>query len=127
MFTCRFLIKAATLFFTNANQKDMPLDADIKSMIKAVIESDLQAPKVPKSRVPKLERVWKCTSAHDFLYGQRAGYYTGLAEGIVMERHKRQLTQEEQDEVFAAIEPYTKDLRGYFAHYKSARREKKKK
>jgi hypothetical protein len=105
----------------------MPLDADIKSMIEAVIEGDLKAPKVPKSRVPKLKRVWKCRSAYDFLYGQRAGYYTGLAEGIALERHKRQLTQEELDEVFATIERYTRDLRGYFAHYKPARRQKKKK
>ncbi|MEO9363185.1 MAG: hypothetical protein ABI348_04720 [Nitrososphaera sp.] len=106
----------------------MPLDGDIKNMIEAVIESDLQAPKVPKSRVPRLKKMWKCTSAYDFLYGQRAGYYTGLAEGLVLERHRRQLTQEEQDEVFATIEPYTKGLRGYFAYYKKpAKRDKKKK
>ncbi|AIF84106.1 hypothetical protein NTE_02049 [Candidatus Nitrososphaera evergladensis SR1] len=105
----------------------MPLDADIKSMVQAVIKSDLQAPKVPKGRVPKLKKVWKCVSAYDFLYGQRVGYYTGLAEGIMLERHRRQLTQEEQDEIFAAIEPYTKDLRKYFAYYRPAKREKKKK
>jgi hypothetical protein len=59
----------------------MALDSDIKATIDAVIRSDLHAPKVPKERVPKLKRVWKCESASDFLYGQRAGYYTGLARG----------------------------------------------
>lgn len=98
-------------------------------MMRAVMEGDLQAPKVPRSRVPKLKKVWKCTSAYDFLYGQRVGYYTGLAEGIVLERHKRQLTQQEHDEIFAAIEPYTNDLRRYFAYYKKmpARQEGKRK
>ncbi len=86
--------------------------------MREVIESDLEAPKVPRSRVPKLEKVWKCNSAYDFLYGQRTGYYTGLAEGIILERYRRQLTKQEQDEIFATIEPYTKDLRKYFAYYK---------
>jgi hypothetical protein len=86
--------------------------------VQTVIESDLAAPKVPKNRVPKLKKIWKCDHAHDFLYGHRAGYYKGLAEGLMLERHKRELTQGEEDEIFKIIEPYTKSLREYFAYYK---------
>jgi hypothetical protein len=105
----------------------MPLDVDIKTIIKRAIEGDLQSPKVPKNRIPKLKRVWKCTNAYNFLYGQRAGYYTGLAEGFILERYKRQMTPTEQEEVFAVIECYMKRLRSYFAYYKTTRRQKAKK
>ena len=50
------------------------LDGDITKMIKDVIENDLIAPKVPKKRVPKLKRIWKCDNPYDFLYGHRVGY-----------------------------------------------------
>ena len=96
----------------------MSIDASIKNTIVIAIEHDLKAPKVPKNRVPKLKRVWKCESAYDFLYGQRVGYYTGLAEGIILERYRRQLTVREQEALFFVIAPYTKHLRKYFAFYK---------
>ncbi|SRR5690606_5601542 len=96
----------------------MPLDNDIKNIIETVIENDLIAPKVPKSRVPKLRRIWKCDHPHDFLYGHRIGYYKGLAEGMVLERHRRQLAEEEDDEIFEIVEPYTRGLRKYFSYYK---------
>lgn len=100
----------------------LPLDRDIKEIIETVIENDLAAPKVPKERVPKLKGVWKCDYAHDFLYGHRAGYYKGLAEGLMLERHKRELTEGEEDEIFGIIEPYTRGLRKYFSYYKKSRR-----
>jgi hypothetical protein len=100
------------------------LDSDIKSLVQAAIEGDLAAPRVPRSRVPKLKKVWGCTDAFNFLYGQRAGYYTGLAEGFMMERHRRRLGPEEEDEIFALIEPYTQRLRGYFAFYVQGKKEK---
>jgi hypothetical protein len=96
----------------------MRLDGDIINIIETVIENDLIAPKVPKKRVPKLKHVWKCQHAHDFLYGHRLGYYKGLAEGMVLERYKRQLSTEEDDELFKVVEGYTRDLRKYFAYYK---------
>lgn len=100
------------------------LDADIRRILEMAIESDLAAPKVPRGRVPKLKKVWKCGSASDFLYGQRAGYYTGLAEGLMLERHGRQLTEGEQEEVFEIIGPYLQGLRRYFAYYKPGRTKK---
>lgn len=107
------------------------LDGDIKEIVRAVIESDLAAPKVPRSRVPRLKKVRGCTDAYNFLYGQRAGYYTGLAEGFMLERHRRRLEPEEEDEIFAMMEPYTAGLRGYFAFYsqeaRPARRDNNKK
>lgn len=96
----------------------MPLDSDVKNIIETVIENDLAAPKVPKTRVPKLKKTWKCDHAHDFLYGHRVGYYEGLAEGIVLERHRRLLTEDEDKEVFEIIGPYAKGLRKYFSYYK---------
>lgn len=100
----------------------MPLDRDIRELVERVIENDLAAPKVSKKRVPKLKRVWKCDHAHDFLYGHRAGYYNGLVEGLVLERYKRELTEDEKNEVFEIVEPYTKNLRQYFAYYKEKQR-----
>ena len=100
----------------------MPLDRDIREIIETVIENDLAAPKVPKNRVPKLKKIWKCDHAHDFLYGHRAGYYKGLVEGLMLERHKRELTQGEEDEIFEIVEPHTRVLRQYFAYYKKKRR-----
>ncbi|MEP0826657.1 MAG: hypothetical protein HRF40_14365 [Nitrososphaera sp.] len=100
----------------------MPLDRDIRNIIETVIENDLVAPKVPKNRVPKLKRTWKCDHPYDFLYGHRIGYYKGLAEGMVLERHRRQLAQEEDDEIFEIVEPYTRGLRKYFSYYKHKRR-----
>ena len=100
----------------------MPLDKDIRNMVKAAIENDLAAPKVPKNRVPKLKDVWKCEHAGDFLYGHRVGYYKGLAEGFVLERYRRQLTEGEDSEVFGIVEPYARGLREYFAYYKKKRR-----
>lgn len=100
------------------------LDSDIRGLVQAEIEGDLVAPKVPRSRVPKLKKVWGCTDAFNFLYGQRAGYYTGLAEGFMMERHRRRLEPEEEDEIFALTEPYTPRLRGYFAFYAHGKKEK---
>lgn len=94
------------------------MDADIKKTVETVIQTDLAAPKVPKDRLPKLRKIWKCDSAFDFLYGNRAGYYTGLAEGLMIERHQRTLTEEENEEIFQMIEPYTKSLRRYFAYYR---------
>ena len=103
----------------------MTLDNDIGNIIKAVIENDLAAPKVPKKRVPKLKRIWKCKQVHDFLYGHRAGYYKGLAEGMILERYRRQLSKEEDNEVFETIQPYIEVLRKYFAYYKDTRRRTK--
>ncbi|MDQ3872644.1 MAG: hypothetical protein M3258_03420 [Thermoproteota archaeon] len=100
----------------------MTLDGDIANIIKAVIESDLVAPKVPKKRVPRLKHVWKCQHPSDFLYGHRVGYYKGLAEGIVLERYRRQLSAEEDDELFKVIERYIRELRKYFAYYKDRRK-----
>jgi hypothetical protein len=100
----------------------MPLDSDIRNLVETVIENDLAAPKVPKSRVPKLKKAWKCDHAHDFLYGHRIGYYKGLAEGMVLERHRRQLAEDEDSEVFRIVRPYTRGLRKYFSHYKAKRK-----
>jgi len=100
----------------------MPIDNDIRNIIESVIENDLAAPKVPKKRIPNLKSVWKCDHAYDFLYGHRAGYYKGLAEGLVLERYKRQLTEEEDNEVFRLIEPHTRELRTYFEYYSEKRR-----
>ena len=99
----------------------MTLDNDIRNIIKAVIENDLAAPKVPKKRVPKLKRIWKCNQASDFLYGHRVGYYKGLAEGMILERYRRQLSKEEDNEVFEIVQPQIKVLRKYFAYYKDTR------
>ena len=96
------------------------LDSDIIQLVRAAIENDLKAPRVPKERVPKLKKVWKCGGAHDFLYGQRTGYYAGLAEGMVLDRHGRQLTEGESEEVFEVLQPYLTRLRRYFAHYRPA-------
>ena len=97
----------------------MPLDDDIIDTMRAAIESDLQAPKAPKERLPKLRKVWRCDSASDFLYGHRTGYYAGLAEGLMIERHKRVLTAEEAEEAFQLVEPHLRGLRKYFSHYRS--------
>lgn len=96
----------------------MALDSDIKGLLQATIEADLAAPKVPRERVPKLKKVWRCDSASDFLYGQRAGYNAGMAEGIMLERRGRQLTEEEAEEVFGTIAPYLGRLRRYFSYYR---------
>jgi hypothetical protein len=100
----------------------LPLDRDIREIVERVIENDMTAPKVPKKRLPKLKKVWKCDHAHDFLYGHRAGYYKGLAEGITLEWHKRELTQGEENEIFEILEPHTLGLRQYFAYYKEIKR-----
>lgn len=100
----------------------MPLDRDIKEMIEHVIESDLAAPKVSKERVPRLMRMWKCDHAHDFLYGHRVGYYKGLAEGIMIERKKRVLLDDEDDDVFHLTHSHASCLRRYFAYYKKSSR-----
>ena len=94
------------------------MDYDIKNIIEAVIENDMAAPKVPKKRVPKLKHIWKCYQVHDFLYGHRVGYYKGLAEGMILERYRRQLSKEEDNEVFEIVQPHIKVLRKYFAYYK---------
>lgn len=96
----------------------MPLDRDIREAIQQVIEADLAAPKVPRERVPKLKKTWKCDSAYDFLYGHRAGYYKGLAEGMTIERYRRQLTPDEDGEVFELTSKYALRLGRYFAYYK---------
>ena len=99
----------------------MALDSDIRKIIETVIENDLIAPRVPKKRVPRLKHVWKCQDAYDFLYGHRIGYYKGLAEGMILERYRRQLSIEEDNEVFEIVERYTRKLRKYFAYYKDRR------
>src|SRR3712207_4553457 len=73
----------------------------------------MAAPKVPKKRVPKLKRIWKCNQVPDFLYGHRVGYYKGLAEGMILERYRRQLSTEEDNEVFETVQPYIEVLRKY--------------
>jgi hypothetical protein len=100
----------------------MTLDSDIIEIIESVIENDLTAPKVPKKRVPKLKHMWKCQHAYDFLYGHRVGYYKGLAEGVVMDRYRRQLSPEEDNEVFEIVNRYSQELRTYFAYYKDRRK-----
>jgi hypothetical protein len=97
------------------------LDSDLRDILEAVIENDLAAPRVPKERVPKLRRIWKCQHAHDFLYGHRVGYYKGLAEGVILERYRRQLSNEEDNEIFEIVQLYTKALRKYFSYYKDRR------
>ena len=101
------------------NWQHMTLDKDIRNIVETVIENDLAAPKVPKRRVPKLKRTWSCDHAPDFLYGHRIGYYKGLAEGIMLERRGRQLTKDEDIEIFEIVEPYSRGLRKYFAYYKN--------
>jgi hypothetical protein len=44
-----------------------------------------------------------------------------LAEGMVLERYRRQLSIEEDNEVFEIVERYTRKLRKYFAYYKDRR------
>jgi hypothetical protein len=100
------------------------MDADIRNIVETVIENDLSAPRVPKERVPKLRRIWKCQQAHDFLYGHRVGYYKGLAEGMILERYRRQLSNEEDNEIFEIVQVYTKALRKYFSYYKEKKRTK---
>ena len=102
----------------------MTLDDDIRNIIEAVIENDMAAPKVPKKRVPKLKRIWKCHQVPDFLYGHRIGYYKGLAEGMILERYRRRLSEQEDNEVFEIVQPYIKVLRKYFAYYKDTRTKK---
>jgi hypothetical protein len=97
------------------------LDTDIRNILQVVIENDLAAPRVPKERVPKLRRIWKCQQVPDFLYGHRVGYYKGLAEGIILERYRRQLSDEEDDEIFEIVQLYAKALRKYFSYYKDKR------
>jgi hypothetical protein len=97
------------------------LDTDIRNILQVVIENDLAAQRVPKERVPKLRRVWKCQQVPDFLYGHRVGYYKGLAEGIILERYRRQLSDEEDDEIFEIVQLYAKALRKYFSYYKDKR------
>src|ERR687890_1016733 len=99
----------------------MALDSDIRKIIESVIENDMASPKIPKSRVPKLKHTWKCNQAPDFLYGHRVGYYKGLAEGMILERYRRQLTPEEDNEVFELVSSHLKVLRKYFAYYKDRR------
>ena len=98
------------------------LDGDVTNIIKTVIENDLTAPKVPKKRIPKLKRIWKCDNAHDFLYGHRVGYYKGLAEGIILERYRHQLSQEEDNDVFEIVQGHTRELRKYFAYCREVRK-----
>jgi hypothetical protein len=102
----------------------MTLDDDIRNIIEAVIENDMTAPKVPKKRVPKLKRIWKCHQVPDFLYGHRIGYYKGLAEGMILERYRRRLSEQEDNDVFEIVQPYIKVLRKYFAYYKDTRTKK---
>jgi hypothetical protein len=109
------------------NKAALPLDKDIRNIVEVIIESDLQAPKVPKKRVPKLKQVWKCEHVHDFLYGHRIGYYKGLAEGLVLERHKRQLSDDEANEVDEIIELYARGLRKYFVYYKEEKKKLRRK
>lgn len=104
----------------------MPLDRDIREIIESVIEGDLAAPKVPRERVPKLKKTWKCKHVPDFLYGHRAGYYKGLAEGMMIERYRRQLSDEESNEVFELTDRHGTRLRRYFAYYRERRRHTKK-
>jgi hypothetical protein len=101
------------------------VDEDIRNIIEAVIENDMAARKVPKKRVPKLKRIWKCHQVPDFLYGHRVGYYKGLAEGMILERYRRQLSQEEDNEVFEIVQPHIEVLRKYFAYYKDTHRRTK--
>ncbi len=101
------------------------VDEDIRNILEAVIENDMAAPKVPKKRVPKLKRIWKCHQVPDFLYGHRVGYYKGLAEGMILERYRRQLSKEEDNEVFEIIQPHIEVLRKYFAYYKDTHRRTK--
>src|SRR5919199_1212851 len=101
---------------------NMNLESDIVNIVKAVIENDLNAPKVPKKRVPRLKQVWKCEHPSEFLYGHRVGYYKGLAEGMILERYRRQLSAEEDDELFQVVKSYTGELRKYFAYYKGERK-----
>jgi hypothetical protein len=118
-FSSNFLLRAAQRFLPHGpDSKPMPLDSDIKRLVQTAIEGDLAAPKVPKERTPKLKKVWKCNSASDFLYGQRSGYYAGMAEGLMLERRGRQLTEEEAEEVFQAMAPYLGRLRRYFSYYR---------
>ena len=97
------------------------MDADIQNILEALIKNDLAAPRVPKERVPKLRQIWKCQHASDFLYGHRVGYYKGLAEGIILERYHRKLSNEEDNEIFELVDLYTKALRKYFSYYKDKR------
>ena len=101
------------------------LDKDIRNIIEAVIENDMATPKVPKKRMPKLKHIWKCHQVNDFLYGHRVGYYKGLAEGIILERYRRQLSKEEDNDVFEIVQPYIEVLRKYFAYYKDTHRRTK--
>jgi hypothetical protein len=102
----------------------VPLDKDIVEMIQSVIEGDLAAPKVPMERLPNLKKTWKCEYAQDFLYGHRAGYYKGLAEGMAIERYRRRLLPDEDNHVFELTIMYASKLRGYFAYYKGKKKGK---
>jgi hypothetical protein len=55
-------------------------------------------------------------------YGQRVGYYKGLAEGMILERYRRRLPTEGDDGVFEIVRGYVQKLRTYFAYYKDRHR-----
>jgi hypothetical protein len=40
----------------------------------------------------------------------------------MLERHRRQLTQDENDEIFAMIEQWLPALRRYFAYYRARKK-----
>ena len=103
----------------------MSLDKDIRNIVELAIENDLQAPKVSKKWVPKLKQVWKREHIHDFLYGHGIGYYKGLVEGLMLERHRHQLSDDEANNVDEIIKLYARGLRKYFVYYKEERKRKK--
>lgn len=49
-----------------------------------------------------------------------------MVEGLVLERYRRQLTEDEDNEVFEIIERYTNGLRKYFSYYKPKHRNRRK-
>ncbi|WP_187147712.1 hypothetical protein [Candidatus Nitrososphaera gargensis] len=49
-----------------------------------------------------------------------------MVEGLVLERYRRQLTEDEDNEVFEIIERYTNGLRKYFSYHKPKHRNRRK-
>ena len=91
------------------------LDADVRNELIRLMNQFLEMEKEAPEQAAQAWKIWKTENIYQFIYGHWIGYFTGLSEGIIQGRYKRDLSFDERNEIIKLVEEFAPKLREYLA------------
>lgn len=87
------------------------LDNDFRRKLENIIDDYLSIP-IDPSYLPRLKQIWRIEGhEYEFLYGESIGFLTGIASGMIIEKFGRDVTDDENNEIFEIVESHARRIR----------------